>query len=294
MGPAEERDMKLGVFVLLVGLVPCSALAQREAVAIDARVRSQTSQVGRELARNPAQTGALEQLLVGTPSGDTMAVLSWVLRQSYLETNEDLKDYASKVKYYNETKKRMRESMDAYRAELAQMASVLAKCDGSRVAACDPQQIVGRIAPLEAALGELEAAATATGGDEPGLRDALQRNRQLIAVTRERLAPQPVPRPVEMGAVRAVQSESRLALAALQTFSNPMNGDRRLDLCRVWGAEFGQTAADAFCRQRGFARAGSWQPASDIGASTPTRTLGDGLVCAAPQCDGFASIACTP
>jgi hypothetical protein len=82
-----------------------------------------------------------------------------------------------------------------------------------------------------------------------------------------------------------------LAVAQPQTFPDPMNGDRRLDLCRVWGAECGQPAADAFCRQRGLARADAWQPAPDIGA---TRTLGDGLACTAPYCDGFAAITCMP
>jgi hypothetical protein len=34
-----------------------------------------------------------------------MAVLFYVLRESYLETNEDLKHYANKVRYYNEAKR---------------------------------------------------------------------------------------------------------------------------------------------------------------------------------------------
>jgi len=44
-------------------------------------------------------------------SYDINAMIQWVIRQSYLETNKDLKYYAAKVKYFNELKKRLREEI---------------------------------------------------------------------------------------------------------------------------------------------------------------------------------------
>ena len=47
-----------------------------------------------------------------TGGQDPNALVQSVLRQSYLETTEDLRSYAEKVKYFNETKKQIREHME--------------------------------------------------------------------------------------------------------------------------------------------------------------------------------------
>lgn len=92
-----------------------------------------------------------------------------------------------------------------------------------------------------------------------------------------------------------------LALAALlvttaraetQTFETPELAGYRVDICRVWGNECGQPAGDEFCRRQGFERADMSTVEHDIGAVTPTRTLGDGKVCDQNFCDGFRAITC--
>lgn len=85
---------------------------------------------------------------------------------------------------------------------------------------------------------------------------------------------------------------SASGVSAQETFEYPEIDGRRLDLCLVWGGRCGKPAADAFCRERGFAEAREWKPALDIGAATPTLVLSDRRLCDAPGCDGFASIAC--
>ncbi len=54
---------------------------------------------------------SLEQVSGGLGSGDPMAVVQYVLRESYLESQEDLRYYAEKVKYYNSMKKGIRDSL---------------------------------------------------------------------------------------------------------------------------------------------------------------------------------------
>lgn len=77
-----------------------------------------------------------------------------------------------------------------------------------------------------------------------------------------------------------------------RTFENPEIDGRRLDLCLVWGGQCGKPAADAWCREGGFAEAREWKPAFDIGATSPTLVLTDRRLCDGAGCDGFASITC--
>jgi hypothetical protein len=86
---------------------------------------------------------------------------------------------------------------------------------------------------------------------------------------------------------------SAAAVAELQVFPLPEFKGHRVDLCRVWGNECGQAAADEFCRRSGFSSAEGFTVDHDIGAATPTRTLVDGGICNQAFCDGFESITCT-
>lgn len=52
---------------------------------------------------------------------DINAIIQLVLRESYLDTTEDLKHYAEKVKYYNSAKQRIREYADRMRDDLKEM-----------------------------------------------------------------------------------------------------------------------------------------------------------------------------
>ena len=83
------------------------------------------------------------------------------------------------------------------------------------------------------------------------------------------------------------------ALAELQVFPLPEYAGHRIDLCRVWGSECGQPAADEFCRRQGYTSAEGFTIDHDIGSATATRTLVDGGICNQQFCDGFESITCT-
>jgi hypothetical protein len=81
-----------------------------------------------------------------------------------------------------------------------------------------------------------------------------------------------------------------------KAFPQPLHDVReayRVDVCRVWGSDCGQPAADEYCRRQGFERAAGFTIAEDIGASTPTMTLEDGKACDQGYCDGFEVIVCT-
>jgi hypothetical protein len=75
-------------------------------------------------------------------------------------------------------------------------------------------------------------------------------------------------------------------------FDAPTHAGYRVDICRVWGNDCGQPAADEFCRLQGFERADMSMVDHDIGAVTPTRTTGDGKICDQSFCDGFGAISC--
>ena len=86
------------------------------------------------------------------------------------------------------------------------------------------------------------------------------------------------------------------AAAEEQVFLQPVHDARqeyRVDVCRVWGYECGQPAADEFCRRQGFESAAEFKIAEDIGAMTPTMTLEDCQACDQGYCDGFEMIVCT-
>lgn len=57
-------------------------------------------------------------------SSDINAFIQFVLRQSYLEHTKDLQYYASKIKYFNEQKKQVREHIQKTRGKLAQATEV--------------------------------------------------------------------------------------------------------------------------------------------------------------------------
>lgn len=81
--------------------------------------------------------------------------------------------------------------------------------------------------------------------------------------------------------------------AADQVYSNPvLPSGYRLDWCREWSTGCGQPAADAFCQTLGFTGAGSFVPANNIGAASPTMVIGTGQICAEAFCDGFSQIQC--
>ena len=69
---------------------------------------------------------------------------------------------------------------------------------------------------------------------------------------------------------------------------------RQLDWCRVWAAECGKPAADAFCIQADskFAGASNFVQQGNAGADGPTWVIGSNRLCTDTHCDGFKSITC--
>jgi hypothetical protein len=75
-------------------------------------------------------------------------------------------------------------------------------------------------------------------------------------------------------------------------FNSPTQGSQRLDWCADWGVGCGQQAANAYCRQQGYAVAVNFAIANNIGTVTPTRLINTGAVCDQGFCDGFTYIDC--
>jgi hypothetical protein len=78
-----------------------------------------------------------------------------------------------------------------------------------------------------------------------------------------------------------------------KTYTNPKRGGYRVDWCHTWAKGCGKKAADTFCslNKKG-AFALGFERAHNIGATTPTKTIGSNQVCNKSFCDGFQSISC--
>lgn len=51
----------------------------------------------------------------GSIPNDIHSLIEWVLRESYLSTNQELSFYAKKVRHFNEVKKAVRQQLEVYR-----------------------------------------------------------------------------------------------------------------------------------------------------------------------------------
>jgi hypothetical protein len=93
---------------------------------------------------------------------------------------------------------------------------------------------------------------------------------------------------VDVGGRVGAQAGARVQLSA----GPPRYKNHRVDVCRIWGDQCGQPAADAWCRSTGKTRARSYKIEEDIGASQPTIVIGTGQLCTAQYCDAFSRIVC--
>jgi hypothetical protein len=66
-----------------------------------------------------------ESITTGEVPADIMALVQFVLRQAYLETNKDLQYHAQKVKHYNEMKKQIRDELARVRKTCGDYISAL-------------------------------------------------------------------------------------------------------------------------------------------------------------------------
>ena len=107
--------------------------------------REELASMGRGLARNPSYGAVQSQWtqFVSQLSGgagepvDINALVQFVLRESYLQTNKDLESYAEKVKYFNEVKKKLREELAQARRHA--QPSAVTRLPPGRAAADKPQ-----------------------------------------------------------------------------------------------------------------------------------------------------------
>lgn len=90
-----------------------------EQVKLDGIVAS--LRAGEEKAAHSAWKQLVSSRAASGATLDPSALVQHVLYKSYLETTEDLRFYAEKVKYFNTAKKEIREHLQVLRAELADM-----------------------------------------------------------------------------------------------------------------------------------------------------------------------------
>ncbi len=102
----------------------------------------------------------------------------------------------------------------------------------------------------------------------------------------------PAPPPQEGTRETYTHSTPKKVTPQRQYFFRPMINGYRLDWCRVWAADCGQGAADAFCKNNGYWRAISFEIDDDIGLGDPTYVIGTGQICSEQFCDGFKVISC--
>jgi hypothetical protein len=83
----------------------------------------------------------------GPPPTDPNALVQWVLRESYLQTTEDLRFYADKVRYFNKRKRTIRDYLNALRQLSTDVKSALREegidpCAGANI---DPTAVAKAI-----------------------------------------------------------------------------------------------------------------------------------------------------
>jgi len=81
-------------------------------------------------------------------------------------------------------------------------------------------------------------------------------------------------------------------VVGLQLAPAPKYNGYRVDVCRQWGMECGQPAADEWCRRNGKQRASSYRIQENIGTSESTVVIGTGQLCKEAYCDAFSRIVC--
>ena len=110
--------------------------------------------------------------VIGASSTDIMTIIATALRDSYLQMNEDLAYYASKVKGFNQQKSDLRDKLKDMRKQHAAMGPD------------DPEAENGPKAMLEAEIQALEDDLSTVGDDAQlanvDLQNALQKQQQTL------------------------------------------------------------------------------------------------------------------
>lgn len=82
------------------------------------------------------------------------------------------------------------------------------------------------------------------------------------------------------------------AVAAKQTFTDPLLGGVRLDVCYTFSERCGEEAATAWCQAKGFDRAATSSGENVGKRGIATRMIGNGAECHADYCAAFSRIEC--
>jgi hypothetical protein len=181
-------------------------------------------------------------------------------------------------------------SVLAKSTELSRLAVTYARLDVSRLGSTPNPH-------AETVLTQKWAAVLNSPADA-GVRDALAATHASLQLGGTQIAKYQVARAVQTPRTPPVVYARRVPVGGVvprpptAIFTNPTQGQYRVDYCLKWGEQCGQPAVDAWCRGQGFKRASAWAPAWDIGAATPTLVIGDNKVCPEAYCDGFASVTC--
>ncbi len=129
-----------------------------------------------------------------TNSTDVMALVQWVIREAYLESNEDLKNAAAKVAYYNTMKKRVRDQVSHYRKTLAgkpksarvsmPLLTIRTKYQAGRKAVTVTARATKKVEEWQTLTKEWEDTLASVGDDAQlanlDLQNALQKQQQLL------------------------------------------------------------------------------------------------------------------
>jgi len=91
---------------------------------------------------------------------------------------------------------------------------------------------------------------------------------------------------VDSGAHRTIGQSTR-------RFARPTWQGARLAWCAGPGGACGPVVAQSFCTSNGYRRVVQAVMEPHVGAYASTRTIGQGLACAGPDCHGFLRIVCT-
>lgn len=107
--------------------------------------RNQLASLARTLARSPSYSaiqGPWTQFVraaaaTGRPM-DINAMVAWILRQSALQTQAELKEYAEKVEHYNELKNQLRQDLERLRSQRARAGSTAVQAQRTPVGPAAP------------------------------------------------------------------------------------------------------------------------------------------------------------
>jgi hypothetical protein len=122
ISPLPKKNGQIDAKTIIIN---SSLFNKNEVQYLNRTQRSSLKDVAKAISENKLREADIKwkafiaELAGGAVPIDINALIQFILRESYLEKQEDLKFYAAKVKYYNELKKMIREMIYELRDQLA-------------------------------------------------------------------------------------------------------------------------------------------------------------------------------